>query len=144
MRRGIACCTIPRQIQRGTNDFLTIPEAEVRLPLAEYMEGIYSNKEEKGPYNNNVKRMNPVGIVEYAEKVDKEQMNLESVRNTCTRSRSGIQSIQSRFKVIMFTNSKRGQAGEPVRDEELMVYLTNIPVVLNDNGLFFKNNVKYT
>ena len=70
-------------------------------------------------------------------------MNPESMRSTYTRSRSGIQSTQSGFKVIGFTNSERGQAGKPVGDKEVMAYLTDKPVVLNDNGLTFKNNVEY-
>ncbi len=72
------------------------------------MEGIYSHKEKEGPYTNNVEKMDPVGTAEYAEKADGDQVNLKSVRSTCTRSRSGIQSTQSGFKVIGFTNSERG------------------------------------
>ena len=87
--------------------------------------------------------MDPVGTAEYAEKADGEQVNSDSVRNTCTQSRSGIQSTQSRFKVIGFTNSEKKQAEEPVRDEEVMPYLADKPVVLNDNSSPFKNNVKY-
>ena len=45
--------------------------------------------------------------------------------------------------MIEFTNSKRGQVGKPVGDKEFMVYLADTPVVLNDNSLLFKNNVKY-
>ena len=43
------------------------------------MEGIYSNKEEKGPYTNNVEKIDPVGTAEYTEKADGEQVNPESV-----------------------------------------------------------------
>ena len=82
--------TIPCQIQRGTNDFLTIPEAKATLPLAVQMEGIYSDKEEEGPYTNNVKRIDPFGTAKYVEKADGEQVNPESMRNTCTWSRLGI------------------------------------------------------
>ena len=60
------------------------------LLLAEQMEGIYSNKEEKGPYTNNVKWMDPVGTAEYAEKANGEQVNSKSMHSTCIRSRSGI------------------------------------------------------
>ena len=70
-------------------------------------------------------------------------MNLESVCSTCTRSRSGIQSTQSGFKVMRFTNSERGQAGKPVGDEEVMEYLADKPVVLNKNSYSLKNNVEY-
>ena len=107
------------------------------------MEGIYSRKEKESPYTNNVERMNPVSIVEYVEKADGEQMNPESVRSTCTRSRSKIQSNISGLKVMVFTNSETGQVGELVGDKEFMAYLANTPVVLNDNDLPFKNNIKY-
>ncbi len=70
-------------------------------------------------------------------------MNPESMRSTYTRSRSGIQSTQSGFKVIGFTNSERWQAGKPVGDKEVMAYLADKLVVLNDNGLTFMNNVEY-
>ena len=102
---GIARHTIPYQIQCGINDFLTISEVEATLPLAEQIEVIYSNKEEEGPYINNVKRMNPVGTAEYAEKADGKQINPESMRIWL---RSEIQLTQSRFKVIGFTNSEKG------------------------------------
>ncbi len=107
------------------------------------MEEIYSHKEEKGLYTNDVEKMDPVGTAEYAEKAYGEQVNSDSVRSTCTRSRSGIQSTQNGFKVIGFTNSEKKQAEEPVRDEEVMAYLVDKPVILNDNGFPFKNNVKY-
>ncbi len=45
--------------------------------------------------------------------------------------------------MIGFTNNERGQAREPVGDEEVIAYLADKPVVLNDNGLLFKNNVEY-
>ena len=82
-------------------------------------------------------------MAEYAKKADGEQINLESVHSICTRSKSGIQSIQSGFKVIRFINSKRAQAEESVRAKEFMAYLADTPVVLYDNGLLFKNNVEY-
>ena len=107
------------------------------------MEKIYSDKEEEGPYINNVERMDPVGTAEYIEKADGEQMILGSVRNTCTWSRSGIQSSQSEFKVMRFMNSKMGQAEKPVGDEEFIAYLADILVVLKDNGLPFKKNIEY-
>ena len=143
VQRGTACRIIPRRIQRRINNFFMIPEAEATLPLAEQMEGIYSDKEEKGPYINNVEKMDPVGTAEYVEKADEEQVNTNGVRSTCTRSRSRIQSTQSGFKVIEFTNSVRRQAGEPVGDEEFMAYLADTLVVLNDNGFPFKNNIEY-
>ena len=90
VRRRAARRKIPSRIQLGTNDFLTILEAEATLLLAEQMERIYSHKKEEGLYTYNVEKMDPVGIAEYAEKADGEQVNPESVRSTCIRSRSGI------------------------------------------------------
>ena len=45
--------------------------------------------------------------------------------------------------MIRFTNSKREQVGKLVEDKKFMAYLANIPVVLNDNDLLFKNNIEY-
>ena len=45
--------------------------------------------------------------------------------------------------MIGFTNNKSGQVEKPVENEKLIVYLTNTTVVLNNNGLLFKNNVEY-
>ncbi len=72
VRQGTGRRTIPRRIQRGTNNFLTISEAENTFPLAEQMEGIYSHKEEEGLYTNKIEKMDPVGTAEYAEKADGE------------------------------------------------------------------------
>ena len=108
------------------------------------MKGIYFDKEEKGLYINNIERMDPVGTIKYAKKADREQVNPESVRSTCTRSRSGIQSNKNEFKIIGFINSKRGQTGEPIGDKKFMAYLEDTQIVLNDNRLPFKNNIKYT
>lgn len=107
------------------------------------MEKIYSNKEEKGLYINNIKRIDLVDTTEYAKKANKEKIHLESVCSTYIRLGSGIQLIQSRFKVIRFTNSKRGQVGKLVKSKEVMAYLVDTPVVLNNNGFSFKNNIEY-
>ena len=45
--------------------------------------------------------------------------------------------------MIEFINSQRRQAGELIGDEEFMAYVADIPVVINDNSLSFKNNVEY-
>lgn len=45
--------------------------------------------------------------------------------------------------MIQFISSKKKQARKPVENKEVMAYLMDIPVVLNDNGLSFKNNIKY-
>ncbi len=66
----------------------------------------------------------------------------ESVRSTTSRSRSGIQSTQSGFKLIKFNNGRRGQTGEPVEDEDAIADVADIPGDA-DNRLPFKNNVEY-
>ena len=92
VQQKIAHYTILFQIQRRINDFFTIFKAKAILPLAEQMEGIYSDKEEKSPYTNNIKRIDPDNTTEYVEKADGKQVNPESVCNTCILSRLGIQS----------------------------------------------------
>ena len=54
------------------------------------MRRIYSNKKDEGLYTNNVERMDLVGIAKYVEKANREQMNFESICNTCIRLRSKI------------------------------------------------------
>ncbi len=66
----------------------------------------------------------------------------ESVRSTTSRSRSGIQSTQSRFKLIRFNDGRRGQAGKLVGDKDAMADVADIPDDA-DNQLSFKNNIKY-
>ena len=68
VRRETVRCTIPRQIQRRTNDFFTILKTEATLSLVEQMEEIYSDKEKEGPYTNNVKRMDPVRTVKFEKR----------------------------------------------------------------------------
>lgn len=45
--------------------------------------------------------------------------------------------------MIEFINKKKGQARKLVENEEVMAYLADIRIILNNNGLLFKNNVKY-
>ena len=87
--------------------------------------------------------MDSFDITKYAEKADRKQVNPDGVCNIYIRSRSKIQSTQSRFKLIGFMNSKKEQIGKPIRDEEFITYLADTPVILNDNGLVFKNNIEY-
>ena len=114
------------------------------LLLVEQIKEIYFDKEEESPYTNNIERIDPFGNAEYAEKANRKQVNPDRVRSIYIRSRSRIQLNQSGFKVIRFTNSKKEQAGEPIRNEEFMAYLADTPIVLNDNNLLFRNNVEYT
>lgn len=53
------------------------------------MEEIYSSKKE-GLYTNNIKKMDPVGTADYAKIINRKKVNSENMRNTYTRSRSGI------------------------------------------------------
>ena len=72
VQRKTARRTIPCQIQCGTNDFLTISKAEATLLLVEQIERIYFDKEEEGPYTNNVEKMDPINTAEYTKKFDRE------------------------------------------------------------------------
>ncbi len=119
-------CTIPRQTGHRANDFLVIPKAKATVSLTEQMLG-------------QIQRMDAVSGDD-AEMADK--MVHESVCSTTSRSRSGIQSTQSGFKLIRFNDGRRGQAGEPVRDEDAMADVADIPGDA-DNRLPFKNNVEY-
>lgn len=87
--------------------------------------------------------MNLLGTAKYAKKAIGKKVNPESMCSTCTRSRSRIQSTQNKFKVIGFTNSQRGQVAELVGNEEVMAYLTDTPIVFNNNDHLFKNNIEY-
>ncbi len=97
----------------------------------------YSDKQERPA--KKLGRMDAVGSddVEIADKVV-----YESVHSTTFRSRSGIQSTQSRFKLIRFNDGRRGQAGKPVGDVDAMTDITDIPSDA-DNQLLFKNYVEY-
>lgn len=59
--------------------------------------------------------------------------------NTFSQLRSRIQLTQNRFKLIKFDEKAR----EPVRYEDIMVGMTNISVIEDDNCLTFKYNVEY-
>ncbi len=117
---------ILRQTRHRVNDFLVIHKAKTTIPLTEQMLGqiqvTYSDKKEGPP--NKVGRMNAFDSddVEMADKVVH-----ESVCSTTSRSRSGIQSTQSGFKLIRFNDDRRGQAGEPVEDKNAMTDVTDIP-----------------
>lgn len=43
----------------------------------------------------------------------------------------------------MFINSKREKIGELVKNKDVRAYLVDIPVILNNSGLSFKNNIEY-
>ncbi len=99
--------TIPCQTQHRANDFLVIPKAETIVSLTKQILGqiqvTYSDKKER--LANKVGRINAVGgdDAEIANKVI-----YESMRSTTSRSRLGIQSTQSGFKLIRFNDGKRG------------------------------------
>ncbi len=85
-----------------------------------------------------IQKMNAVGG-HNAEMAD--NVVHESVRSITTLSRSGIQSTQSRFKLIRFNDGRRGQAGEPVGDNDAMADVADIPGDA-DNRLPLKINVE--
>ncbi len=60
-----------------------------------------------------------------AEMVD--EVVHESVHSTTSRSRSGIQSTQSGFKMIRFNDGRRGQVRELVRDKDAIADIVDIP-----------------
>ncbi len=90
--KGTMQRTIPRQTRHRANNFLIIPKAEATVPLTEQMLG-------------QIQKMDVVGS-DNAEMADK--VVYESVRSTTFRSRSGIQSTKSEFKLIKFNDGKRG------------------------------------
>ncbi len=108
--KGTMRRTIPRQIRHRANDFLVIPKAEATVPLTKQMLG-------------QIQKMDAVSGDD-AEMAD--EVVYESVRSTTSWSRSEIQSTQSRFKLIRFHDSRRGQAGEPIRDKDTMADVANI------------------
>ena len=70
MARETARHSISRQIQYLIKNFLTISKAEATLLFTEQMEGIYSYKEDKSLYINNVEKIDPINTIKYAEKTD--------------------------------------------------------------------------
>ncbi len=111
MCKGMMRCTIPRQTQHQANDFLIIPKAKATVSLTEQMLG-------------QIQKMDAVGG-DNAEMAD--EVVHESVRSTTSRSKSGIQSTQSGFKLIRFNDGRRSQAGERVGDEDTIADVADIP-----------------
>lgn len=75
---------------------------------------------------------------------DREQIIPESVYNNSIQSKLRIQSSQSGFKLLEFDDDKKGQTEKLVKDEDAMVYITNMSIVINNNCFPLKNNVEYT
>ncbi len=107
--KGTMQHTIPRQTRYQANNFLIIPKTKATVLLTEQM----LRQIQVDAVGNN--------DVEMADKVVH-----ESVHSTTSRSRSGIQSTQSGFKLIMFNDGKRDQVGEPVRDKNAMADVADI------------------
>ena len=113
-------------------------KTETILPL------IKPISKEESPYTDIFDRRDPAGIDKVAEMPgrskdtempgrsedtempDVKHIPREGEHTTSGRSRSGIQSIQSVFKLIEFNDSKRTQAGEPVDEEITMAYMADI------------------
>ena len=145
VRRGTARRTVLCDTLYKSNSF-PMAKTEAILPLVE------SISKEESPYTDALDRKDPAGIDEAAEMPGRgEDIEMPDVRHipperehtTSSRSRSGIQSIQSGFKLIEFNDGKRGQAGEPVDKENTMAYMADIPIEQDNNCLLFKNNVEY-
>ncbi len=66
----------------------------------------------------------------------------ENIHSTTSRSRSGIQSTQSEFKLIRFNDGKKGQVEETIGDKDAMADVIDIPTDVK-NCLPFKKNVEY-
>lgn len=45
--------------------------------------------------------------------------------------------------MIKFTNNKREQVEKPIDYKEVLAYLADIPVVVNNNSFLFENNIEY-
>ena len=145
MRQGTVRRTVSRNTLYKTNGF-SMAKTEAILPLVELI-----NKEES-PYTDVFDRRDPAGIDKAAEMPGRsEDTEMPDVRHippkseytTSSRSRSGIQSIQSGFKSIEFNDGKRRQAGMPVDNENTMAYMADISIEQDNNGFSFENNVKY-
>lgn len=65
---------------------------------------------------------------------------------TSIQSRSKIQSIQNRFKLIKFDNNKKRQKKKPVKNKNTIVYMANIDILIQVINIcfLFKDNVEYT
>lgn len=63
----------------------------------------------------------------------------ESICNTFSWSRSGIESTQNGFQLIKFCDKTR----ELVGYKDVMADMTNILVIRNTNRLTFKDNIEY-
>lgn len=56
-------------------------------------------------------------------------MNSESVCSIFIQSRFGIQSIQSRFRLIKFVDNRKKQVREQVEYEDIGTSIANIPIL---------------
>ena len=82
--------------------------------------------------------------VDIIEDVEMVKVTLESVCSIFSWSRSGIQLTQNGIKLFKFGDNEKGQTSELVGYEKVLVDITNISVVENDNCFQCKNNVEYT
>ena len=121
------------------NSFTTIFNTTILLikQVLEQQEIICSNREE------DLTKFGSMVGVDIIENMEMAKVILESICSTLSRSRSGIQSTQSIFRLVKYGDSERGQAREQIRYEDVIVGLANIPVVKDDNCLPLKNNVEY-
>ena len=104
------------------------------------MKKIYFHKEDKGLYTNNFEKIDSFDTAKYMEKAKIEQMNSENICSTYNRSKSGIQSTYNSLEVIGFRNRNKEQTRKPVKNKDVIAYLADTSVFLNNNKLTFKNN----
>lgn len=55
----------------------------------------------------------------------------------------GSQFIWSGFKSIKFDDSKKRQAGESVEDKDIIAYIEDVLVDVNNNCYLFRYNIDY-
>lgn len=71
-------------------------------------------------------------------------MTPKRICNTFSKLRSEIQLTQSEVKLIKFSNNKRKYVRKLVGYEDIMLDMTNIPIIENNNCHPLKNNIEYT
>lgn len=80
--------------------------------------------------------------MEIDEDVELTEVHLDSMYSTFSMSRSRIQLIWSRFKLFKYGNSKWGWVRKLVGYKDIIVGITNILVIENNNCFILKNNIK--
>lgn len=137
-------CIISYNTLHKTNDF-SIVKAEAILLLVELI------SKKRSLFIDAPDKRDPVCIdeeildrTEVVKMLEVKHINFKSQHTTFTRSRSGIQSIQNRFKLIEFDNSIRGQVSEPINKKNTITYMADILIDQDNYYLPLKTNIEYT